>query len=363
MSQIPDPAPLRAALLTWYARAHRDLPWRHTDDPYAVWVSEVMLQQTQVSTVIPYYRRFMERFPSVGELARASLDDVLAVWQGLGYYGRARNLHRAAALVCEQYHGRLPCDPVALRALPGIGDYTAGAILSIAYGQPVPALDANAVRVLARLLDLDDLPTRARARRQLAAMAQALLPLEDPGRLNQALMELGALICLPADPGCQECPWNDACLAFAHGTVAQRPVRPARRQVPTKRFVGVGLIEGSSVLLCRRRPRGLLGGLWEIPNVELASEADAIGAVRSLLVEFGLRDVSLEDPALSISHAYSHFGLQLQLYRGKASGDPGVIVPWDRCAWLSLDQLDRLGLTGVTIKALAALSVLQAPTG
>jgi len=363
MSQPLDPGPLRAALLTWYARNHRDLPWRHTHDPYAVWVSEVMLQQTQVATVIPYYRRFLDRFPTVASLAGASLDDVLAVWQGLGYYGRARNLHRAAALVCEQHQGRLPRDPVALRALPGIGDYTAGAILSIAYGQPVPALDANAVRVLARLLDLDDLPSRARARRRLEAMAQSLLPLEDPGRLNQALMELGALVCLPADPDCPACPWNDACQALACGTVAQRPVRPARRQVPTKRFVGIGLLDGGSVLLCRRRPSGLLGGLWEIPNIELAPQADEIEAARRLLAELGLRDVSLEDPALSISHAYSHFGLQLQLYRGKAEGEPGAISPWDRCAWFPLDQLDRLGLTGVTLKALAALGVLPAPAG
>lgn len=350
-------------IVAWQRQHGRhDLPWQNTRDPYRIWLSEIMLQQTQVATVIPYYRRFLKHFPTVEALAQASLDDVLAVWQGLGYYGRARHLHRAAALVCQIHGGQLPHDLDALRALPGIGAYTAGAILSIAFGQPLPALDANAVRVLARLLDLDELPTRARARRRLEAMAQSLLPLDDPGRLNQALMEFGALVCLPTDPGCQECPWNDACLALAHGTVSERPVRRVKRDVPTKRFAGVCLLDGCSVLLCRRQPEGLLGGLWELPNVEVASQANLREAATKLLANLRLADVAPEDPHLVVSHAYSHFGLRLHLYRASASGDPGVLLPWDRCAWIPLDQLDRFGLTGATVKALAALDVLPMAT-
>ena len=355
MTVPSNPDGLREALLAWYADKRRDLPWRHTRDPYAIWVAEVMLQQTQVATVIPYYRRFMERFPSVEDLAGASLDSVLAVWQGLGYYGRARNLHRAAALVCDRYHGRVPSDPEALRALPGVGAYTTGAILSIAYGQPVPALDANAIRVLARLLDLDELPTRARARRALETTAQAILPADDPGRLNQALMELGAMVCTSKGPSCHNCPWSQHCLAVVRGTVAERPVRPSRRPVPVKRFVGVGLVDGATVLLCRRRPSGLLGGLWEIPSVELSPHDDPLESAEALLGDLGLGCISLGDPRATISHAYSHFGVLLSLYRGSASGDPRAVSPWDRCAWIPLVELAAYGLTGLTSKALAEL--------
>ncbi len=357
MTVPSNPDRLREALLAWYADKRRDLPWRHTRDPYAIWVAEVMLQQTQVTTVIPYYRRFLERFPSVEALAGASLDSVLAVWQGLGYYSRARNLHRAAALVCERHHGRVPSDPEALRALPGVGAYTAGAILSIAYGQPVPAVDANAIRVLARLLDLDELPTRARARRALEATAQAMLPADDPGRLNQALMELGALVCTSNKPSCYECPWNQRCLAHVRGTVAERPVRPSRRPVPVKRFVGVGMVDGATVLLCRRRPSGLLGGLWEIPSVELF-HSDPRESAQALLSELGLGCISLGDPLTSISHAYSHFGVLLSLYCGAASGDPRAVAPWDRCARIPLGDLAAYGLTGLTLKALAKLELV-----
>lgn len=348
---VTYPDTLRDALLAWYAVACRDLPWRHTRDPYAIWVSEVMLQQTRVATVIPYYRRFLARFPTIEHLAHAPLDDVLALWQGLGYYRRARNLHRAAALVCERHHGCLPADGAALMELPGIGAYTAGAILSIAFGKPVTALDANAVRVLVRLLDLDESPLRASAKHQLEAAARSLLPADDPGRLNQALMELGALVCTATNPHCHLCPWCLACLALLHDTVSKRPVRRVRRQVPTKSFVGACILDGTSILLCHREPRGLLGGLWEIPSVELAHEDGVEDALRNLVAHLGLYEVHL-DASGSVRHAYSHFGVRLYLYTGAGAGEGEATSPWDRCAWVPLGDLDRYGLTGVTLKAL-----------
>ncbi len=348
---LPCAEAMRDALLGWYEDASRDLPWRKTDDPYAIWVSEVMLQQTQVATVIPYYGAFMARFPTVENLATASLDEVLALWQGLGYYRRARNLHRAAKIVSERHDGRLPQDGEALRELPGIGDYTAGAILSIAFGQSVPALDANAVRVLARVIDLDELPSRSKAKAKLHALARALLPSRAPGCLNQALMELGALVCTASNPDCDVCPWEDACLARERGTILERPVRRARKEVPVKHFAGACIWSEDGVLLCRREPHGLLGGLWEIPLTEMTADGDRLVTAQDLLRRLGLVDVNLEACGL-VRHAYSHFGVRLHLHQGSAKGNAHPITPWDTCERVMLDDLDGHGLTGLTVKAL-----------
>jgi A/G-specific adenine glycosylase len=281
-------AALRRRLLAWYDAGHRELPWRFPQraaDPYRVWVAEVLLQQTQVQAAIPYYRRFVERFPSLEALAGAREEDVLALWSGLGYYARGRNLH-AAAREAVARHGGLPASLEALRALPGFGPYTAGAVASIAFAIPAAAVDGNVARVLARLFLLDGEPGAAPFRRALDGLAGALVDPGRPGDLNQALMELGATVCGKPSPRCARCPVARLCAARAAGREREVPRarrRPARRPL----VLACALVERDGALLLARRPsRGLFGGLWAPPSTEVASSADAAAALAE-----GVRDV------------------------------------------------------------------------
>ncbi|MBX7251062.1 MAG: A/G-specific adenine glycosylase, partial [Candidatus Promineofilum sp.] len=215
-------------LLSWWDANRADLPWRRTQDPYAIWIAEVMLQQTQIAAVVPYYERWLARFPTVAALAAAPLDDVLKQWEGLGYYSRARHLHAAAQRIVADHGGRLPDTLEELLRLPGVGRYTAGAVASIAYGVRAPVLDGNVIRVLSRLFDVAEDVTRPETRARLWALAEALVPAERPGDYNQALMELGQVICVPQRPRCLLCPLRDDCLARQRGTQLERPVRPPR---------------------------------------------------------------------------------------------------------------------------------------
>ena len=290
---------VRRALLEFYDRERRDLPWRRTADPYHVWVSEVMLQQTRVETVIPFYERWLDRFPSIDHLARAEPDDVMRAWEGLGYYSRARNLHRAAGIVRERYAGRVPDDPAVLRALPGVGDYTAGAIASIAYGVPVPAVDGNVRRVLCRLLDDPD-PTPAHLRKTAAD----LVPADRAGDFNQALMELGATICTPSSPVCRRCPVAPHCRSRAAGTQLARPATKPKRAVPVIDLASAVLVRDDAVLLTRRAS-GLLAGLWSFPSSPLNDDGDARRGARGLARSFGLRVLSAESFGV-VEHAFTH---------------------------------------------------------
>jgi A/G-specific adenine glycosylase len=266
------------------------MPWRETSDPYAIWVSEVMLQQTRVDTVRPYYDRWMARFPTVVALADAELDDVMREWQGLGYYSRARNLHRAARLVRERHGGTVPDDTGALRSLPGVGEYTAGAIASIAFGSASPAVDGNVRRVLARLHDLED-PRPA----ELRGLAARLVPADRPGDFNQALMELGATTCTPRSPRCGPCPLSEWCIAYARGTQAERPRPRPGRPVPEASVATVVMRrDGNQVLLVRRPEKGLLGGLWEFPDPDVPGIAALLATSRR---------VATLDPVV---HRFSH---------------------------------------------------------
>jgi A/G-specific adenine glycosylase len=271
-----DVSAVRARLLDWYDSARRDLPWRQDTDPYRVWVSEVMLQQTRVDVVTPYFERWLVRFPSLDDLARAEPDEVLKQWEGLGYYSRARHLHGAARIIRERLAGALPRNVDSLRALPGIGEYTAGAIASIAYGHPVAAVDGNVRRVLSRFFDVAA-PTAAAVRTH----AQELVDRDRPGDFNQALMELGATVCAPRNPNCPACPVNDACHSFTRGTVALRPGVKSKRSLPTDRVNTLVVLRGHEVLIARRPPRGLLANLWEFP------ESTALPARVRLLGEVG----------------------------------------------------------------------------
>ncbi len=267
MTALPDPTRLRHLLLEHYDAHRRDLPWRESREPYGVWVSEIMLQQTRVETAIPYYDRWMERFPTVEALAAVDEESVLKAWEGLGYYSRARNLRRSALIVRERLGGVLPQDTQGLRTLPGIGEYTAGAITSIVYGQVVPAVDGNVRRVLSRLFDLED-PTAASLRKR----AGELVDPDRPGDWNQALMELGATVCTPRSPRCEVCPLTGECRARAEGTQELRPASKRRPRVRTVSYaVLVALNPDGELLLVRRPADGLLGGLWEFPAVEIGA--------------------------------------------------------------------------------------------
>ncbi|HPD17407.1 MAG TPA: A/G-specific adenine glycosylase [Planctomycetota bacterium] len=327
-------------LLAWYSRERRDLPWRRTRDPYRIWLAEVMLQQTRVDAVIPYYRRFLSRFPTLTALAAAPLEEVLWAWAGLGYYARARNLHAAARRVVAEHGGRVPRDLEELRALPGVGRYTAGAVLSIAFDVPAPVLDGNVARVLARLLRLRGDIRAAATQRRLWRVAEQLIPSGRAGDFNQAMMELGALVCTPARPRCPRCPAARLCGAFLHGEQEELP-RKARRG-PVPHFdVGVGLVwRRGRVLIARRPPSGLLGGLWEFPGGKREEGEPLEETVRrEVREEVGL-EIGRLSPLVICQHAYSHFRVTLHAFecrapRGRARPLACEAVRWVRPADLA----------------------------
>lgn len=261
-------------LLQWYAQHGRDLPWRRTRDPYRIWLSEIILQQTRVAQGTDYYLRFTERFPDVAALAAASEDEVLKLWQGLGYYSRARNLHAAARQIVEEFGGVFPRDPAQVRQLRGVGDYTAAAICSAAYDAPCAAVDGNVYRVLSRLFDIAEPIDTTAGRRLFAELAQSQLDPTEAGRYNQAIMDFGALQCTPTQPRCDACPFGERCLAAAAGTVALRPVKQGRTQVRDRWFSYLHITCGDSVLLRRREQKDIWQGLYEFPMIETPAAAD-----------------------------------------------------------------------------------------
>ena len=348
-----DHLSITEALLQWYGRQRRSLPWRDTRDPYRIWVSEVMLQQTQVTTVVPYYRRFLERFPTLQALAEAELDQVLALWQGLGYYARARNLHAAARIVCRDHAGVVPASRSMLMALPGVGPYTAGAILSIAYGLDLPAIDGNVKRVLCRLFDYDGDPDDASGKRMLSHYAEALLPRGRAGDYNQAMMELGATVCVLRRPRCGDCPLAFCCRALALGVQAWRPLAKRRTAIPSREFLAALCQRGGRLLIVRRFPQGLLGGLWELPGGELfPREAHARALGRHLSDGLQVR-VRVGEAVTAVKHAYTHFRVTVHVYQCSLWGEPQPSNLWDRLHWMYPSEIDEYGLTGVTTKALA----------
>jgi len=267
-------------LLDWYAREGRDLPWRRTRDPYRIWLSEVILQQTRVAQGTEYYLRFTERFPDVASLAAAPEDEVLKLWQGLGYYSRARNLHAAARQVVERFGGRFPVALEEVRSLRGVGDYTAAAICSAAYDAPCAVVDGNVYRVLARLFDLDAPIDSTAGKRAFAELAQSQLDTAHPGRYNQAIMDFGALRCIPSSPRCEACPLAGRCLALAAGTVAARPVKQGKARVRDRWFNYLHVSSGDRTLLRRREGRDIWQGLYEFPLIETEGPAELPELVR-----------------------------------------------------------------------------------
>ncbi|MCC6348554.1 MAG: A/G-specific adenine glycosylase [Candidatus Eisenbacteria bacterium] len=338
---------LRAALLDWYRRERRDLPWRRTRDPYRVWVSEVMLQQTQVATATPYYERFVARFPDVASLAAAPADDVLAAWAGLGYYRRARHLHAAARTVVREHGGRVPAQAQAFAALPGVGRYTLGAVQSIGFGARVPVVDGNVARVLARWsarpLQVKT-PAGARALWTLAAALVATpQAAKAPGDWNQALMELGATLCTPRAPRCADCPVRRGCRAFARGTPDAFPPAAARRErVRLRRAVAI--VSRGGRLLVARREGALLERLWEPPGVDLGRREDAAAALRARLASLGVV-AELRDTGIRVRHVITHRDIEVELWAVVPRGPrrTGGLLRWadPRTRDLALTALSR----------------------
>lgn len=322
----------RRALLRWYRRTARDLPWRRTRHPYAVWVAEILLQQTRVNQALPYYESFMTAFPTVRDLAVAKEGAVLKQWEGLGYYNRARHLHRAAHYIVHTLDERFPTTQAEWQRLPGVGRYTAAAIASIAFGERAAVLDGNVKRVLARLFNIEASIDAPKTERALWALAEDLVSTRSPGDFNQAMMELGARMCTPRQPKCTMCPVRRHCGAHALGVQERRPVRRRRKSAPHHQCVVGVLSKKGRHLLARRPSQGLLAGLWEFPGGRVLPGETHAKALRRV---FGLIDITIRPGKLLaiVNHAYSHFRVTLNVYRcdhvaGTPKAGPYAAVKW-----------------------------------
>lgn len=329
-------------MMEWYAAARRDLPWRRTDDPYRIWLSEVMLQQTRVDQAEPYYRRFVERFPTVHVLAEAGLDDVLLCWEGLGYYSRARNLHQAARKVVDEFGGSVPDTHDEISSLPGVGPYTAAAVLSIAYDRPHAVLDGNVIRVLSRVFAVDADVKRTATKRALQLAADELIDPGDPGDFNQALMELGARICSPRSPDCGRCPVEGVCQARRLDEPEAFPVSASRGEVPHRDVVVALIFDDDGRVLIQRRPNdAMLGGLWEFPGGKCeAGESLESACIRELREELAI-DVGVDGFFYRLSHAYSHFRITLHAFRCSVLNGVPRSQNEEPIAWVPLTSLDN----------------------
>ncbi|NER78531.1 MAG: A/G-specific adenine glycosylase [Leptolyngbya sp. SIO1D8] len=349
---------LQSSLLGWYQQQGRDLPWRQTRDPYAIWISEIMLQQTQVKTVIPYYQRWLQQFPTVIELANADQQTVLKAWEGLGYYARARNLHRAAQIIAAQSDKQFPQTFEAIVALPGIGRTTAGGILSAAFNQQMPILDGNVKRILARLIALQHPPNKALG--QLWFLSETLLPSDNPRDFNQALMDLGATICTRYRPACSSCPWQFACQAYNQNVQLEIPMTETRAPLPHKN-IGVAVIwnEQREILIDRRPQKGLLGGLWEFPGGKIEPGETVEDCIRREIQEELAIEVAVEDHLITINHTYTHFKVTLNVFNCRyVSGEPQPLE-CDEIRWVTVAELEQFPFPKANTQIIDALKALQ----
>ena len=343
-------------LIRWFEKNRRTLPWRRTRDPYRILVSEFMLQQTQVTTVLKYYPRFLRRFPTVRKLADAPRDAVMKAWEGLGYYNRAHSLHRLAQAVTREHGGRIPGDPAVLSSLPGVGRYTCGAVLSMAFGRRVPALDGNVIRVLARLFRITDNVDQADTRNRLWLLAESLLPRGRIREFNEGLMELGATVCTPKQPSCSSCPVSRACAAYAHAVQDELPIRTPRRPLPHVDVTAGVIWKNGRLLITRRPPKGLLGGLWEFPGGK-RERGETLGQclAREIREELGIR-VVVGRHLVSVNHAYSHFKITLHVFHCRfLSGRVRCLSGCDAARWISVKSIGRYALPGADRKAIELL--------
>ncbi len=334
----PDISP---SLIRWFLKNQRPLPWRENRTLYRVWVSEVMLQQTRVDTVIPYFHRFLNRFPGVSALAKSDLQDVLKLWEGLGYYARARNLHRAAQKVTNEFAGNIPTEPEYFRSLPGVGPYISAAVMSIACGHPIPVVDGNVLRAACRIFALKDDISRPAIKNKVATLLARQIPKTQPGNFNEALMELGAMVCTPKSPDCAHCPLTQLCIAKQKGIVSELPVKTPKPPVPEFQVVVAIVRDKTGRILIQRRPEnGFLGGLWEFPGGKVKKEETRTAALkRECREELGVA-VRIDSEIATIRHAYTHFKILLTAFN--CTVESGTIQSPLPLKWAGIKEIDTL---------------------
>ncbi len=347
--------PFAKKLLAWYEKHKRDLPWRRTRDPYRIYLSEILLQQTRVEAVIPYYEKFLARFPDVLALANAPLDDVLKTWEGAGYYARARNLHRAAKIVVEKYRGRFPKKIGEIRELPGIGRYTAGAIASIAFKLDAPVVDGNVARVLCRYVGIREDPKANATQKQLWDIAAELLPEGHAREFNQALMELGATICLPKNPRCVVCPVQKNCVARQQGLQNVLPAKRAKKESPHKIIAAGVIYKRGKILIQQRLSEGLLGGLWEFPGgkVEVGESLQECVA-REVREELGIA-IRVGEKLSTVDHAYSHFSITLHAFECEFLSGRVKLSSAQKFKWVKVNELEEYAFPAANKKIIRVL--------
>ena len=342
--------------MKWYRAHGRDLPWRRTADPYAIWISEIMLQQTQVATALPYYERFLSSFPTLRDLAAAPLDKVLKAWEGLGYYARARHLHRAANEIVIRFDGAFPSGFEEILSLPGIGRSTAGAIATIALGQRHPILDGNVKRVLCRYFCIEDDPKRKEIEQRLWQYAERLLPRKHADDYTQAVMDLGATICTPAEPRCALCPVRGQCAAFEKGIQEMLPIKTAAKRIPERDYVAGVVFQEEKVLIRRRPAAGLLGGLWEFPGGRVDLEGKSRGTeqkIRETLQKEIPWTVDQWTPLGRIKHTFTHFKMTLHVFSGRMGGRPAKSTADQK--WIDLGGLSEYAFSSAHQKIVLKL--------
>lgn len=329
-------------LLHWYYQNRRDLPWRRTDDPYKIWVSEIMLQQTRVDTVIPYYNRFIKTFPTVFELAQADQQKVLKLWEGLGYYSRGRNLHQAAKIVVNQFDGVIPSDFQSITKLKGVGPYSAAAILSIAYQQKHAVVDGNVIRVLSRYYGIENDIREGATKKKVQKLADDLIPEKNPGDFNQAVMELGATVCTPKKPLCNRCPLSADCIAYQTARTDTIPYKSPAKKIPHHQ-IAVGLIVNheNKLLIALRPDDVMLGGLWEFPGGKKKNGETLPKAVQRELQEELDVTVEVFDKFKQLNHAYSHFKITLHAFWCTIKSGTPKPIAGKELLWVSLSEIDR----------------------
>ncbi len=331
----------RKNLIDWYRQNRRELPWRETSDPYKIWISEIMLQQTRVDQALPYYQRFMSLFPTVYDLAEAGRQKVLKAWEGLGYYSRARNMHQAAQTIVEAYHGKIPDSWENIIRLKGIGPYTAAAILSIAYRKPYAVVDGNVIRVITRFFGIREDVRSTAVRRTIQELADELIDRDHPGEFNQALMETGATVCTPANPGCDKCPLSNDCITVKTAAFDAIPYKSPAKKRPHY-HIGVGIIQNdrNEVLIALRPENAMLGGLWEFPGGKQEGDETIPETIRrELREELGV-EVEVTRPLMSLKHAYSHFTITLHAWFCRLLSGTPKPAGSQEIRWIPLRSLD-----------------------
>ncbi len=346
---------IQKKILSWYQANKRELPWRNTRDPYKIWVSEIMLQQTQVNTVFSYYQRFIAAFPTVQRLAGAEIGRVMKLWEGLGYYGRARNLHKAAQEVMTRFGGKIPSDEAGLASLPGIGRYTAGAILSIAFGKPVPVLDGNVVRLLSRIFHLTENVDQTETQKTLWSLSEQIIPKGSIQDFNQGVMELGAIICKPKNPLCTECPLIDVCEANRLSIQNQLPVRSPRKKIPHYDVTAGIIRKKNKFLITLRPPKGLLGGLWEFPGGKRKTGESLKDCLKREIREELDIYIQVNDLLVTVKHAYTHFRITLHMFDCQYLGGKLHLNGCDDYRWITSGELDDYAFPGADRKVILLL--------